>query len=300
MKPKRKKIPPQLKEILLNKNAGVCCVCKSRGLGINFHHIDENPSNNTLDNIAVLCVKDHDIHHRPSAYSLNHRELKAEEIKSFKFEWESFISETQKDSPNVLAVINAYGSNESIIGMRFLFQTENSKIVLQRIFNPLDSPWEKWAESLIEDIFWLNSKIPLVYIDAPLQIEYCQLGHSLANVLDSNIAKKLLAKEWNKKSICSIYINPSKPSLALLIYYEDDVIFAATIHKHDSLLYLSCDNFDEKITLSKKSTVRTQVTQVVNRLLQNWQPAIIFVGTGDEDNPDLIDDIHLPKIWDSK
>ena len=269
MKPKRKKIPPQIKETLLNLNAGVCCVCRSRGLGVNFHHIDENPSNNALDNIAVLCVKDHDAHHRPEAYSVNHRELGAEKIKAYKVEWEAFILETQKENPRVLAVVNTYGSDDNVIGMRLLFQTENSKIVLQRMFNPLESPWEKWADATIGDILWLNSKIPLIWINSPLQIEYSQGGHSLANVLDSNLAKKELAKDWDEKSVCSIYINPSQPSLALLVQYENEILLTATLHKHDSSLHLSCDNFDEEITLKNRPAVRTQVTQVVNKLLED-------------------------------
>ena len=300
MKPKRKKIPPQVKETLLNMNAGVCCVCKSRGLGVNFHHIDENPSNNALENIAVLCVKDHDAHHRPEAYSVNHRELGAEKIKAYKFEWEAFVLETQKENPKVLAVVNTYGSDDNVIGMRLLFQTENSKIILQRMFNPLESSWEKWTDATVEDILWLNSKIPLVYINSPLQIEYSQCGHSLANVLDSNLAKKILAEDWDEKSLCSIYINPSQPSLALLIQYENEVLLAVTLHKCGSSLHLSCNNFDEEITLKKRSAIRTQVTQVINKLLETWQPGLVFIGTGNQDDPDLIDDLHLPRIWEEK
>jgi hypothetical protein len=182
--------------------------------------------------------------------------------------------------------------------MRLLFQTEDSKIVLQRMFNPLESSWEKWAESAMGDILWLSSKIPLVYVNSPLQIEYSQCGHSLANVLDSNLAKKILAKDWNEKSICSIYINPSQASLALLIRYKDENLFAANLRKHGSFLYLSCDNFDEEIALRKRPTVRTQVTQAVNKLLETWKPGQVFVGTGAQDDPDLIDDLHLPKIWE--
>jgi hypothetical protein len=194
---------------------------------------------------------------------VNHRELGAERIKAYKVEWESFVLETQKENPKVLAVVNTYGSDENMIGMRLLFQTEDSEIALQRMFNPLESSWEKWADAIIEDISWLNSKIPLVYINSPLQIEYSQCGHSLANVLDSNLAKKILAKDWDEKSICSIYINPSQPSLAMLIQYEDETLLTVTLHKHDTALHLSCDNFDEEIALEKRPGVRTQVTQVV-------------------------------------
>jgi hypothetical protein len=300
MKPKRKKIPPQTKETLLKLSAGVCCVCKSRGLGVNFHHIDENPSNNILDNIAVLCVKDHDAHHRPNAYSVNHRELGAEKIKAYKVEWESFVLETQKENPQALAIVNVYGTHDNVVGMRLLFQTVESKIVLQRMFNHLESSWEKWIDSTIEDILWLNSKIPLIYINEPLAIEYSEKGDSLANVLDSNVARKILSPDWEEKSVCTIFINPNQPSLALLVNYKSEVIFTAILQKHGSYLYLECDNFDREIHIKKKPSVRTQVTQIVSKLLDEWQPGQIFVGTGNSDDPDIIDDLNLPKLWEAK
>ena len=36
-----------------------CCVCQEKGDHI--HHLDENPKNNNLDNLAFLCFKDHDL-----------------------------------------------------------------------------------------------------------------------------------------------------------------------------------------------------------------------------------------------
>lgn len=58
--PKRKPIPGKIRVKIRKKNLEVCCVCKERGIGINFRHIDGNPANNTEENIALLCVQNHD------------------------------------------------------------------------------------------------------------------------------------------------------------------------------------------------------------------------------------------------
>ena len=84
---------------LLIRNAHMCCVCKEYGVGLELHHIDGNNPNTTDDNLAVLCVSDHDAHHHPGQYFLRHTELNAVEIKRGKQEWEAFVEEAQKPQP---------------------------------------------------------------------------------------------------------------------------------------------------------------------------------------------------------
>lgn len=36
-----------------------CCVCRERGRPVQIHHLDEDPSNNDEDNLAVLCLNCH-------------------------------------------------------------------------------------------------------------------------------------------------------------------------------------------------------------------------------------------------
>ncbi len=37
-----------------------CCVCNERGKAVQIHHIDENPSNNEINNLAVVCFQWHE------------------------------------------------------------------------------------------------------------------------------------------------------------------------------------------------------------------------------------------------
>jgi len=300
IKSKRKNLTPQQKEKLLSMNAGVCCVCKIRGLGVNFHHIDGNPSNNTLENIAVLCVKEHDAHHRPQVYTgMNHLELGTKKILEYKREWEAFVKEAQKENPKMLAVINIYGTEESIHSMRLIFQTIESKTIVERLYHLLTGSPESWIDSAIDEVCWLGSNIPLIIVNKPLPIEYCPCcGKSLANVIDSNVAKRITASNWEQNSICSIYINPSQPSLAIILLYEKEVLLTALLHKCGKYLHFICDNFEERVPIKKLPSVRTQATGILSKVLDEWHPAQILIGTGDENDPEIIDNLNLPRIWE--
>ena len=72
-------------------------------MGLNLHHMDGDSANTVDENLAVLCVEDHDRHHHPHDYAPQpkHLELGAEEILRLKNSWEAFVVEAQKSSPSV-------------------------------------------------------------------------------------------------------------------------------------------------------------------------------------------------------
>ncbi|HEY4254375.1 MAG TPA: ParB N-terminal domain-containing protein [Roseomonas sp.] len=53
-------IPTALADELLYASDRTCCVCEERGRPIQIHHIDERPSNNAAENLAVLCLPCHE------------------------------------------------------------------------------------------------------------------------------------------------------------------------------------------------------------------------------------------------
>src|ERR1700733_9351588 len=121
----RARIPKAVRERLISRNAGFCCVCKQRGLGVHIHHIDGDNSNNDDANLAVLCVGDHDRFHRPTAYALpNHRDLSAEEILKYKGSWECFVEEARAEHPKVLAVASIFGTYEEAHSVKLAFQRQ--------------------------------------------------------------------------------------------------------------------------------------------------------------------------------
>lgn len=52
-------IPSDLSADVMFASDRTCCVCRERGRTLQLHHIDENPSNNTFENLSVLCLECH-------------------------------------------------------------------------------------------------------------------------------------------------------------------------------------------------------------------------------------------------
>lgn len=53
-------IPANVAAEVLFASDHTCCVCRDRGRTVQIHHIDEKPSNNTKENLSVLCLLCHD------------------------------------------------------------------------------------------------------------------------------------------------------------------------------------------------------------------------------------------------
>jgi hypothetical protein len=297
----RKNPSPQQQQRLLRKNAGVCCVCKQRGLAINFHHIDGDNSRTVDENLAVLCVKDHDAHHRPCAYSeSNHLELGANRIQEYKESWEAFVTEASRPHPKILAVVNLYGAESEIHSMRLIFQWQSEKIEFERVYHLLTSgPPNKWIERAISEVLWLGKGIKIVTVDKPLEVQYCPVcSSSLSNTIDESYAKRLTDESWSTNSLCSIYVNPDQPSLAILIALKDEILYQGHLHRCGNYLHYACDKYDERIPIAKKPSVRTQATRVVGRIVDEWQPRETLIGTGNHNMPSLISDLKLPHCWE--
>lgn len=120
------RVPPlsSQKDRLLEANAYHCCVCKRTNVGFHLHHIDEDHSNTIDSNLAVLCVEDHDRHHRPAKYQVRakHTELGAKEILRLKTSWELFVAEAKSPAPRVIATLSAYGSKDLIHSLQLVMQ----------------------------------------------------------------------------------------------------------------------------------------------------------------------------------
>lgn len=292
-------VPKKMAQKLYEKNANSCCVCKRTGIGLNLHHIDGDSSNTVEENLAVLCVNEHDAHHRPSKYpSLNHLDLSAEKISAYKIEWENFVQECKKDEPQVLATINAFGTYENIVGMKIIFQWENGKIIFERCYQQLDGDFDYWTDRALEEIMRFGKNIKVVLIDKPLAIEFCPNDNvSLSRTLDAPAAKKIITNDWKEKSIATVYINPKQASLAIIIFYNNDAIYSVHMHRCGNKIKYT----DYKGTRSAKIKplrVRKQVNAYVLQIIEKWDVGTVFYGTGDPDTPTLIQECKLPIFWE--
>lgn len=82
-------IPTELATKLLTAVRHRCCVCPEHRRIANIHHLDQDPSNNTYDNLVCLCAECHaDAHTRSSM----RRGLTVEQLKVYKSTWETQCS----------------------------------------------------------------------------------------------------------------------------------------------------------------------------------------------------------------
>lgn len=292
------------KQRLLEANAFRCCVCKRKNVGLHFHHIDNDSSNTVDENLAVLCVEDHDVHHRPKEYRnrFNHIELGAQKLLQYKKSWESFVSEAIKENPHVLATLSSFGTEELIHSLQLVLQWPDERIEYTRSFHLLDGDLDKLTDEVFKEISSIGEGIKLAVINEPLPVEYCPCCNvGLSRTLKPAVVARLTDPEWNEKSLCSIYINPEQPSLAIAFFLRGNLILSGHLHLcQGKYLHYHCEGIDEKISITKRPSIRTQVTNIVSHILHEWNPAKVLIGTGNPDKPVLIKDLKLPKSWESK
>jgi hypothetical protein len=157
----------------LKKNGRMCCVCKAYGIGLHLHHIDGDNSNTVDDNLAVLCVADHDAHHRPSAYPIRHVELGEAEIRRHKQEWEEFIREAQEEKPRLITTLSGYGTLDAIHSVKATYQWTSGRIVFERVYHLHASTIDDWTTDIVEESVRLGRRIPLVPFAEPFDVEHC-------------------------------------------------------------------------------------------------------------------------------
>jgi hypothetical protein len=83
-KKQRIEIPSDIAAEVLFKSDRTCCVCRLRGKPVQLHHIDDDPSNSSPENVAVLCF---DCHRDTQIRGGFDRKLDAPQIKKYKADW---------------------------------------------------------------------------------------------------------------------------------------------------------------------------------------------------------------------
>jgi hypothetical protein len=286
---------------VLKANANRCCVCKRYGVGLHLHHIDQDSSHTVDNNLAVLCVEHHDRHHRPAPYhrAVNHLELNPEEIRKCKRSWEAFVSETRKPFPKVIATLSAYGSYEAIHSVQLVMQWSD-RIEYKRSYHLPDGNLDKMTDAVMDELKDFGPGVKLALVDKPLPVEHCpSCGTGYSRTLNPPIVIRSTDPEWSTQSVCAIYINPEAPSLALSFGLRDEHLFSGHLHLcQGRFLHYSCNGIDERVAVQPRRSVRAQAPRIVRRILKDWTPAKVLIGTGNADAPELIEQLNLPACWE--
>ena len=85
----RTSIPNDLVAEVLFASDRTCCVCQEKGKPVQIHHIDGNPSNNAIENLAVLCL---DCHNETQIKGGFGRQLTASVVTKYRDEWLKFVT----------------------------------------------------------------------------------------------------------------------------------------------------------------------------------------------------------------
>ena len=70
----------------------ICCVCRNRGKPVQIHHIDEDPSNNELNNLSVLCF---DCHRETMISGGFDRKLDGEQVTLYRDDWLQMVAQNR-------------------------------------------------------------------------------------------------------------------------------------------------------------------------------------------------------------
>ncbi|MEO0376077.1 MAG: hypothetical protein AAF329_15940 [Cyanobacteria bacterium P01_A01_bin.17] len=246
-------------------------------------------------------MEDHDHHHHPTKYTQKrHAKLGENQLREYKECWESFVKEARKEFPQVIAVVNGFGDLNRIHAAKVVFQWPNEKIEFERTFHLLEGDFDYWTDEILDEVQSIGKNIQLAIIDEPLPVEHCPCcGTGFSNTVKEALVLKATDPNWSVDSVLSVYINPDNPSLAISLGLPDKHLYSGALHLCQGMyLHYSCDYYDERVKIKRRPSVRTQVTKLVQKIVSEFEPAHIFIGTGNHDEPELIDDFTLPKVWE--
>jgi Protein of unknown function (DUF3298) len=88
-KKSRIEIPQAIAAQVLFAADRTCCVCREKRRQVQIHHIDENPANNTIENLSVLCLE---CHHATQIRGGFDRKLDAAQIALYRDDWLKFVA----------------------------------------------------------------------------------------------------------------------------------------------------------------------------------------------------------------
>jgi len=89
MAKKRTPIPNDVAARALFEHDRTCCVCRQRGKPVQIHHLDEDPSNHNIHNLAILCL---DCHRDTQIRGGFDRKLDSEQVRLYSDDWKRLVS----------------------------------------------------------------------------------------------------------------------------------------------------------------------------------------------------------------
>ncbi|WP_143813117.1 HNH endonuclease signature motif containing protein [Pantoea vagans] len=102
-------ISADLSASILFASNKTCCICRDPGKPVQIHHIDENPSNNTPDNLSVLCLICHNDTQVRGGFG---KQLTEPVVRQYRDDWLARVK-ARRDAADELAVSMMSGNNHT-------------------------------------------------------------------------------------------------------------------------------------------------------------------------------------------
>jgi hypothetical protein len=104
-------IPDDIAAEILFLSDRTCCVCNIRGKQVQIHHIDENPANNDIDNLSVLCFDCHDQTMTRGGFG---RRLEENQILKYRTDWHSRVKSRKEKADEIASIQKVTGTTETV------------------------------------------------------------------------------------------------------------------------------------------------------------------------------------------
>jgi hypothetical protein len=92
-KKRRVPIPKEIAARVLFSTDRRCCVCRESGKQVQIHHIDDDPSNNDIRNLASLCFDCHSLTQIRGGFG---RKLDADQVYLYRDSWVKFVAQQRQ------------------------------------------------------------------------------------------------------------------------------------------------------------------------------------------------------------
>jgi hypothetical protein len=86
----RTSIPDDVSAEVMFQHDRMCCVCRDPGLSVQIHHIDEDPTNHVIPNLAVLCLEHHEQTQIRGGFA---KKLRAVDVIRYRDDWVRRVSD---------------------------------------------------------------------------------------------------------------------------------------------------------------------------------------------------------------
>jgi hypothetical protein len=95
----RTRVPEDVSAEVMFQHDRTCCVCRERGLAVQIHHIDENPQNHVINNLAVLCLEHHEQTQVQGGFA---KKLRAADVIRFRDDWIRRVRDRRDNADEII------------------------------------------------------------------------------------------------------------------------------------------------------------------------------------------------------